>query len=748
MKIVLFTTYMLLITCVFSQSTVDSLLNLYNTETDINRQIDLLDELVVEAYNFSIDSSIFYNKIAVELSIKTDNYQLIIGQIRDLAKLYIYNSDYSKALETYQSALPFAELSDNDTLKGLVIHSIGNAYLYDSEFDLALEKYLEALDIRERINDTIGIAASTNNIGLIYWKLEQYDLALKYYNLSLISELSIKNNKGIASSYNNIGMVYWKINQIDSAIYYVRKSLKIKLDYNIDKRSLTDAYNNLGVLYRNLSVFDTALIYFNKCLILDKNNQDKHDIANSYTNIATTHSYLNNNTKALVFLDSAETISLPTKDYEILINIYDLRANIYAEKNDFFNAYKSLRKHIQYKDSVYSENITNQIAEMQTKYDTEKKEHEIEMQKQEILVQNLAIEQQNTKLSLQRRILFGFTGFSVAIIVLLIFLTRLFFQKKKANNLLKQKNIEILQQNEEIETQANNLNEAFEKIRDANEVLSLKNKQIEKQKNLLKEKNDFVESSIKYASTIQNASLPLKTEIDKYFDNFIIFLPKDIVSGDFYFFSTLKQLTHKDYFFIVADCTGHGVPGAFMSMIGIRLLNKYVNEYKIKSPAKILENINKDIFVSLKQYSGNNRDGMDMIICKFSKKDGSKFVEVSYAGAKRALYYFDNKKTEIQKVDATRKSIGGAENNNLKFSDNLLTLSTETKFYLFTDGLPDQNNVERKRFGTLRVLNILTQNIEKPLEEQSLSILLNLEKWQNLTTQRDDITMIGLKFKS
>lgn len=741
MKLSLLVAYMMLVTCVLSQSTIDSLLDLYNAETDIDKKVELLDELVNEAYSFSLDSSIYYKKISVDLVTTTENYELIISQIMDLAKFYIYNSDYSSALETYESALPFAELSDNDTIIGLIIHSIGNAYYYASEFDLALEKYLEALSIRENINDTSGMAASTNNIGLIYWKLKQNDLALKYYNLSLFYELSINNYAGIASSYNNIGMTYWRLEQIDSAIFYIRKSLKIKLEYDINKRSLTDAYNNLGVLYRQQAMNDSALIYFNKCLVLDKQNQDRHDIANTYINIATSYSYLNNNYKALVFLDSAETLSTQINDIELLAHIYDLRANIYAENSNYFDAYKTLRKYIKYKDSIYSENITNQIAEMQTKYDTEKKEHEIELQNKEI-------EQKNTELTFQRKILYGFSVFSIIIIVLLVFLTRLFFQKKKANNLLKQKNVEILQQNEEIETQANNLNEAFEKIRDANEVLSLKNKQIEKQKDLLKQKNDFVESSIKYASTIQNASLPLNSEINKYFENFIIYLPKDIVSGDFYFFSKVKNNNKIDYYFVVADCTGHGVPGAFMSMIGIRLLNKYVNEYKIESPATILENINRDVYVSLKQESSNNRDGMDMIICKFTKNNNANLIDVAYAGAKRALYYYDTQNPEIQKINATRKSIGGIDNNNLKFVDNFLTLNSDSKFYLFSDGLSDQNNFDRKRFGTPRILNILNRNINKSMEEQGLSVFSELEKWQKNTTQRDDITMVGLRFKN
>lgn len=725
---------------IFAQTSIDSLLHLYDNENQVERKIELLDELVYEAYQYSLDSSIHYNLIAVDLAKSTNDYELIVSQHHDLAKLYIYNGDYTLAIETYKKALPYAEESGNAKLYALAIHSLGNGYLYKNEFDPAIEQYLKALTIRDSINDTIGIAASTNNIGLVYWKLDNYDLALQYYSQSLEYELLAQNHEGIASSYNNIGMTYWKMEVVDSAIFYIKKSLDLKLKHNVDKRSLSDAFTNLGVLYRKQSVYDSALIFFQQALQIDKVYQDKHDIGNTYTNIATTYAYLEEYDLAINYSDSAENIALQINDFEVLMNVYDIFAVVYKNKKQYSQAYDYLRLHLSYNDSVYSENMTNQIAEMQTKYETEKKEQEIELQ-------NFALDQKNKEIKLQQKILYSFIAFFAIVFVLSIFLTRLFLQKRKANNLLQQKNVEIMQQNEEIEAQANNLNEAFEKIRSTNDELLLKNSKIEDQKNMLREKNEFVESSIKYASTIQNASLPLETEIDKFFDNTIIFLPKDIVSGDFYFFSNIKKDNKEELFFVVSDCTGHGVPGAFMSMIGIRLLNKYINENKIECPAEILERLNLDIVSTLKQNQGNNRDGMDMIICKFTEKNSTE-VDVVYAGAKRSLYFYNPETTIIERIKATRKSIGGNLKNNEDFTNNSLTLDKNSIFYLFTDGLPDQNNIDRKRFGTHKLINLLQTNHEKDIKEQGFLVLSELEKWQAGTNQRDDITFVGLKLKN
>jgi len=686
MKSLYFFIFILLSVNSIAQSRIDSLLIELDNETDISKKIDILDELSAEAYEYSIDSAIYYNIIAVELSIETENDELTVNQLHNLAKLYIYNSNSHKALEIYEQAVPFAKKSNNQKLYALSLHSLGNGYYFNNDFNSAIEQYIKALNIREAINDTIGIAASTNNIGMIYWKLKQNELALEYYTKSLEAEILIDNKYGIASSYNNIGMVYWQMDSIASAITYVNKSLKLKLELNATGRTLSDTYSNLGVLYRKQEMYDSSLFYFQKILPLIKQQMYKHDIANAYTNIATSYSYLNNNSKALLYLDSAITIAKQINDFEILRNAYQLYSSVYVKKLNYKQAYTYLKLYTQYKDSLFNENMTNQIAEMQTKYESEKKEHEIELQQKEIELQNLNIDQQNTELKLHRKISYVFLTFTIIILALLVFLTRLFFQKKKTNSLLQLRNVEITQQKEEIETQANNLNDAFDKIRISNDKLIMKNKKIENQKDILKEKNEFVEASIRYASTIQNASLPLSSIIDQYFDNFIIFLPKDIVSGDFYFFSSVKRQNFEELYFVVSDCTGHGVPGAFMSMIGIRLLNKYINEYKIESPAKILENINNDIIISLKQNQKFNQDGMDMIICKFIKhnNDNNKKIEVTFAGAKRDLYYYDTDINDISRIRATRKSIGGHQKNKSVFTDNFLETNKNNSFFLFS----------------------------------------------------------------
>lgn len=718
-----------------AQESLDSLLEVYNSAKKNVDKIEILDELSDEAYNYSLDSAIYYCKLSVFYSKKDKDNEKIVDKILYLGKLYIYNGEYDSSVVAYLSSIPYAEKSQNKKLLGLAIHSTGNGYLFSGDKTSALEYYQKALDIRQEIQDTIGIAATTNNIGRVYWDLKQDSLALKYFSLSLKYELIAEHYDGIATSYNNIGLIYWRKLDLDSAIYFIKKSVQMHIKNGSKSKSLALSYNNLGILFQKLVQYDSSLYYFNKSLILNKKNYDKLNIANVYNNIATSLSGLNRIDECTLYIDSSFVIAKEINDFEILKNTYSLYAVVNYNKKNFKKAYEFLSMKYLYADSLYNENITKQIAEMQTKYETDKKQKEIELQ-------NLTLDKKNSELNSQHKLIVLFIVFFAVIFILFIFLTRLYNQKRKANNLLSIKNAEITQQNEEIETQSNNLVEAN------NELIAQKEK-IEIQKELLSEKNEFVESSIRYASTIQNASLPLQSDIDKYFENFIIYLPKDIVSGDFYFFSDVinSKTNKKELFFVVADCTGHGVPGAFMSMIGIRFLNKYINENKIDSPAEILKRLDKDVHIALKQESSDNRDGMDVIVCKFSDIENEDNFTLTYSGAKRNLYYYNSIIGEISKIYSTKKSIGGLHSRDIDFEESIIKLKKQDTVYLYSDGIIDQNNFDRKKFGTTKLLNILTENEKETFDNQNLILLSELEKWQINTTQRDDISFVALRLK-
>lgn len=294
---------------------------------------------------------------------------------------------------------------------------------------------------------------------------------------------------------------------------------------------------------------------------------------------------------------------------------------------------------------------------------------------------------------------------------------------RSANDLLKERQEEILQQAEELRT-ANN--------------------QLESQKEQLEYQHEAIKSSITYALTIQTAILPPQDLMDKDFENFIIYKPKDIVSGDFYYYTNLNDNENSVKMIGVIDCTGHGVPGAFMSMIGSRLLNEIIIEKKITDPMYVLDFLNMGVKMALRQDVSENEDGMDVCLCRIEENEKEKF-KITFCGAKLPLFYYKMKDKSMHNQKGTRKGIGGSYFDHLSFHNEEVFLEKGDLMYLASDGFADQNNWERKRFGTKKLLQILESSAHKPIIEQQEVLENELKDYQKEQKQRDDITLIGIK---
>jgi serine phosphatase RsbU (regulator of sigma subunit) len=227
----------------------------------------------------------------------------------------------------------------------------------------------------------------------------------------------------------------------------------------------------------------------------------------------------------------------------------------------------------------------------------------------------------------------------------------------------------------------------------------------------------------------------LQTALKEYF---VIYKPKDMVSGDFYWLSNKKDAI----FVAVVDCTGHGVPGAFMSMIGISLLHEAINQQNIFEPAQVLQHINSEIRYALKQDETSNRDGMDLVLCKIEKQ-ANNLNQITFSGAKRPLFYSQNGK--ICEIKGTRKNIGGNQKQLNNFEQHEFNLSNGEMLYLTTDGYADQANNNRENFGTQQLIILLEKINNKPTNEQQKILLQNLQEHQQQTDQRDDITVMGIR---
>ncbi|MEA2041540.1 MAG: two-component regulator propeller domain-containing protein [Bacteroidota bacterium] len=267
------------------------------------------------------------------------------------------------------------------------------------------------------------------------------------------------------------------------------------------------------------------------------------------------------------------------------------------------------------------------------------------------------------------------------------------------------------------------------------------------QRDQIKKHNKHIQSGIKYANSIQQAFLPLKSELNKLFENFLIYKPKDIVSGDFYWYLQLpaKENVPQKTFVVVSDCTGHGVPGAFMSMVGMRLLDEIVRFDKIHNPKEIISELDARLNTSLKQQTTKNRDGMDLALISITEENNNNYHLV-FSGAKRDLYIVKGSKN-LERIKGTRRSVGGNSNvsKRVAFENKEVVLNKGDLVYLLTDGIIDQSNKKRKRFGSVLFENILSEAKSLSLQQQKEILEYALQSHQKNEMQRDDITVLGIR---
>ena len=294
----------------------------------------------------------------------------------------------------------------------------------------------------------------------------------------------------------------------------------------------------------------------------------------------------------------------------------------------------------------------------------------------------------------------------------------------------------------------NKLKEQEAAIRSQNEELMQQKNTLEMQKNQIEEQTKSIKKGIDYAQTIQQTILPPNELIQQYFDCFVLFRPKDIVSGDFYWFSTAKDGDRNYQFIGDFDCTGHGVPGAFMSLIGNRVLNEVINVRNTYSPRDIMDALNLGIIKALKQEQSTNNDGMDTCLCRVEQIDDHDY-KVVFCGAKRPLYYLPANADEVQQLKGDRKSIGGTQKKrgNIQFTDQEVILHSGDTMFLCSDGIADQCDHERKKFGSDRFVNMMVQYRNEPMEQQGELFSKELDEFRGNEEQRDDISVIGIKFR-
>jgi len=592
-------------------------------------------------------------------------------------------------------------------------------------------------------------------------------------NINQAKELEASGDFNSAISiYTKTATTYWVTGNATEAKTLFQKAINLSQSIG-NNNALKILYTNIGMIDVDQENYSEAISYFEKCLTINRQQNRKPEITSTLINIANAYKDSDHPKQALKPAEEANSIAKEINDPKLLRNTYSLLSEIYDALGDanksaeYFSLYTAFSRKIQrdevQKKEAQAKELVNQAQSQLSEIKTQKELTEQELQakqqaletvsdslaKAELLTQEQQMEinllnkekqLQEITIKNQKLVRNIFIVIILAVLGIVIMITRYYLQKKKSNEKLEKQNREIAAQRDLIEAKSNELLVAMQ--------------QIEKQ-------NRDITSSINYAQRIQEALLPTYDMlIPTINDAFILFHPREIVSGDFYWFSgytgskSIKTSSNRHFIqlpnkvenesgFLIAavDCTGHGVPGAFMSMIGLNLLDTLARS-GITSPNEMLNEMHRYVRYLLKQENNDSRDGMDMALCNI-KNNGQ---TIEFAGAKNPLYYITN--GELFQIKGDPVPIGGLQKEDKReFTLHTINIDSPTSFYIFSDGFIDQfGGSDGQKFSSKRFKELLMKIHDLPMLQQQEILETTLEEWRGVEYQPiDDVLIVGFR---
>ncbi len=586
----------------------------------------------------------------------------------------------------------------------------GTIYMDLGNYPLAVDYLLKATNCYNSINDRKGVAVAAGNLGIIYTRRGELHKALNSYFQDYFY-FSSNSGKGLPSALLNIGSTYHQLKMFDSSLYFLNMALAQK---GLDSLQKSSVYSNMASTYADKGDLKIAKLCISKAIAGIQDTTQKYYLAEHYMVLATVEAKLKNFPAANAAANRALTWSkdIGVKEFEknalaTLSEIYETQGNT-AKALEYYKLFTSM------KDSLINQENERSVKFMEAKFETEKQQKAIELLSKD---NKLGEEKIARDKILINAFIFG------GIIMLLVLAIAVY---------------------------------AFAIKRKANKKLVFLNNEVHKQKNQLLEKNTAITDSIQYARRIQTALLTSEQYIKKFIpDFFIINQPKDIVSGDFYW----AYHQNNKMYFMCADCTGHGVPGAFMSLLGINFLNEIVIEKKIISPDLVLNELRKEIILSLNQQGNTEtQDGMDCSFCCIDVSATS--IEIAAANnpvwiirpPEGGLKQDENGNFKMApgfkliELKPDKMPVGKSPKDATPFTLKNYQLKKGDCVYMFSDGFADQFGGPRGKKMKYKFLKeTILKNCHLPMAEQKVVLQKCFADWKANFEQVDDVLVMGIK---
>ncbi len=694
--------YLFVLSGTYAQEALSPELQLLLKNKSVEDQAYLIDSAAVAIRNENFKESI-----------KLFNYNLSFEKSKGLHKEYIKTTlslsrsyrnigTFDTAQLYIDSALIYANQHQLNNLYGRIYDYEGIIYIRNGDYERAVSSLYKSITYALQYKDSVLLYDAYNHLGSVHFYRMKYQEACNTYKRALSYQNSAIKKNGVLSLYDNIGLCFSNNNQYDSALFYQLKVIK-NLDIADDSSLYAESCVNIASTYMLLKDFVSAKPYLEQAVSISTNLKNEYGQLVSNLTISRLYFQTNQVDKAIQHLEIAYQLAQKLNSLNQLKVVYSSFSEIYASKGDFKLAYHYQKLLGEIIVKLYEDENTEALNELSTKYETQQKQQQILL-----LTKDSELKQETIKLN---RIIYSAVASVLGIICL--FFIYLFRKKRKDNKILLEKNEAIASQKQHIEQQ--------------HEELELKNTEIT--------------DSINYAKRIQASVIPSDSLLKRILPNsFVYFMPKDIVSGDFYWLSEVNQ----KIYFAIADCTGHGVPGAMMSMLGSSLLDKIISNEQDQFPADILKEQHKEIDYTINENveQRDSKDGMDIAFIMIDKPN----KKVYFSGAGRPAYLIYNNELQILKGD--KYSIGGIiDTETATFSQHEMDIEAGMQIYLFSDGVPDQfGGEQKKKLMTKNLQKLLLQISKKPITEQSSAFKLEFERWKENTEQTDDVCLAGIQF--
>ncbi len=661
----------------------DSINTIVKKQTSTINKVDVLLKATTKFSKKPI--ALTFAKQAYQLALKNNNDTLIANSAMAIFNEYVANDNIDSVVVYQEIAIKYYKLSNHTN--GL-FNSLLKKFRFfkkNKKTDKAFEVYKELIDVAKKTENQKNTSLVNYNMGELFNDVNDYNKAIVYYNKAVTISIKAEDWEGVSNCYNALGNTYSDKKYFDFAIEYFDRALKISTKYNL--KNEVHVLTGIGNVFYTLNNFEKALTYYKEAQRYNVINNDFNDISLK-NNIGVSLMELQRYKEAKPYLIEVYFSKCSARDKADYA--YNLSA-IYQNTGDDKLAMWYMETYVRMNDSLNEIMYTINLSETEAKYRNEKQQE-----------QNILLQERLTNKS--RQMYFAIAGI-LLLAGLVFFIFRGLRQKQKANELLEEKN----------------------------EIINI-------QKNIVEEQHQSISDSIKYAQRIQGAILPPKSFWQKLLPNsFVLYMPKDVLSGDFYWIEETDDFT----FVAAADCTGHGVPGALISIVNYNLLNKAVKEKDLTNPAQILDAVNIWLTDSLHQtYKESTvKDGMDIALISINKHTN----EVLFAGANNPIYILSN--NNLTQVKGDKFPVGSFVGETLqKFTTKNVPIHKGDSIYLFSDGYADQFGGEKgKKYKYQTFQQQLITICNMPLIEQKQQLKHEFLNWKGSLEQVDDVLVIGVK---